>query len=159
MGSLPTDNHMNHMAAASYNALPHDAGAHHVLQDQLSIPDEEKSTHSAPNRFGGLSGPYLQRTYSMEPGYYTHNYSGGTFFRTVSKKAEEIISKFEKMRMDSTETVHTQSPSPVEEPEEEPEEENSIQFPVPEVSQPSAPLMVGLQRQFSEFPLEQVLFC
>ena len=146
---------MRHVTAASYNPLPHDvssvAGAQRMLQDQLSVPDEEKSTHSAPMRFGGSSEPFLQRTYSMEPGYYTHNYSDGTFSRTVSKKAEEIISKFEKMRMDSTETVCTQSPSPV----EDPEEENSREF----LSQPSAPLMAGLQRQFSEFPLDQVLLC
>ena len=150
---------MHHAAPASYKPLPHDgasvAGNHHGLQDQLSVPDEEKSTHSVLMCYGGLSRPSLQRTLSMEPGYYTQCYSGGTFFRKVSKKAEEIINKFEQMRMDSTETVHTQSPSPM----EEHGDENGIEFPVPEMSQPSAPLMVGLQRQFSEFPLDQVLLC
>ena len=93
--------------------------------------------------------PVFNRAISLETGYYMNRLSGGP---SVSEKAEEIISKFENFRMDSTETVHTQSPSPVEQHEEE---DNTIQYPVPEVSQPT-PLTMKLQRQFSEFPLDEV---
>ena len=142
-------------ASLCNTALPREtsSGNNHHLQGQLSVPDEENTTHSAPPMaYEGLSVPSFKRTYSMEAGYYKKYYSGGAFYTKVSKKAEEIISKFEKMRMDSSETVHTQSPSPV----EQPEEDNIIQYPVPEVSTPS---MSILQRQLSEFPLDQVLNC
>ena len=65
----------------------------------------------------------------------------------MSEKAEQIISRVEKMRMDSGETTDTLFPFPVEQLEEE----------VPYVSQPTLPPMTALQRQFSEFPLDQVL--
>lgn len=152
-GSCPTISFMEH-ASSCNTALPHEtsSGNNRHLQGQLSAPDEENTTHSAPMACGGLTVPSFKRTFSMEAGYYKNYYSGGAFYTKVSKKAEEIISKFEKMRMDSSETVHTQSPSPV----EQPEEENIIQYPVPEVSTPS---MGILQRQLSEFPLDQVLNC
>lgn len=88
--------------------------------------------------------PSYHRTYSLEASYY----GNGSKRRYVSEKAAEIISRFEKMRMDSNETVHTQSPSPV--------EEGILQSPVPEVSQPIQPARGRLQRQFSEFPLDEV---
>ena len=120
--------------------------ATHRLQEQLSVPGEERSSHSAPTAYGSLPVPSFNRAFSWETGNYYVAYSEGACFkRKVSKKAEQIISRFEKMRMDSDESVITQSPSPVAEEEE-------IQYPIPEASQP----MTRLQRQFSEFPLDEV---
>ena len=75
------------------------------------------------------------------------------FGKKVSKKAEQIINKFENVRMDSIESINTQPPLPV----EQTGEENSIKYIVPE-AQPVMPLMIGLQHQFSEFPLDQVSY-
>jgi len=89
----------------------------------------------------------------METGYYGNSYSGGVYSRynhkNVSRKAEEIVNKFENMQMDSIEIVSTpsaermQSPLPA---------EGGIHYPVPQQAPPAA----VLQRQFSEFPLDQV---
>ena len=100
--------------------------------------------------------PSFNRTFSWDTGNYYVAYSEGAYFkRKVTEKAEQIISRFEKMRMDSGESVATQLPSPVDESLEQPEEEDIIQYQVPEVSQ-SVSQPTELQRQFSEFPLDEV---
>lgn len=82
--------------------------------------------------------PLLKRDVSVEDSDDINSYSDETFYNEVSKKAEEIIKRYEMMWMDSSETVHTQTPSPVEQPEE-------------------LVLMQDMpQCQFSEFPLDQV---
>ena len=102
----------------------------HQLQEQLSPPNEDNIAHSVSIAYGDL-------------------HEGANFKRKVSKKAEEIISRFEKMRMDGGDlTIHTLS-SPVEKPQKE---ENLI----PDISQPTLPLMTMVQQRFSEFPLDEV---
>lgn len=105
--------------------------------------------------------PSYKRAISMETGYFGSGYSAGAYghynYRNVSRKAEEIVNKFENMRTDSTESVPApsslsvecmQSPLPIEQPERD------VQYPVPPQS-PSAAAIV-LQRQFSDFPLDKV---
>ena len=99
-----------------------------------------------------LPVPFFEHTLSLESGYFVRSYKGNIKFK-VSRKAEQIISRFEEMRMDTEETVHLQSPSPV----EQREEEDIIHCPIPDISQPNLPPMIMVQRQFSEFPLDQVL--
>ena len=135
-------------------------GTTHQLQEQLSVPDDERSSHSAPNAYGGLRVPLpsFNRTISFDTGNYYVTYTDGSCYkRRVSKKAEQIISRFEKLRTDSNESVATQSPSPVDESFEQPGEEDIVKYRVSDVSPPMAQLM--LQRQFSEFPLDEVLAC
>ena len=124
------------------------AWSNHQLQDQLPVPDEfeERTNPSAPKY--DFVTPVFNCTILLVTTY-VNSYSGGA---SVSEKAEEIMNKFEKLRMDSTKTVHTQSSSSVEQHEEE---DNTIQYLVPEVSQPTPPAM-KLQHQFSEFPLDEV---
>ena len=97
--------------------------------------------------YGGLAVSHFNRSYSysVETGKYYMSYLEGK--RKVSKQAEQIMSKFEKIRMDSNESVNTQSPLLV--------EQTGEQYIVPEAQPVIAPI-IGLQRQFSEFPLDQV---
>ena len=109
--------------------------------------------------YGGLHvPPSFNRTISLDFGnYYVPYTDGNCYKRRVSKRAEQIISRFEKLRTDSDESVATQSPSPVDE-SEQPREEDIVQYCVPEVSTSSPmPRSIMLQRQFSEFPLDEVL--
>jgi len=93
--------------------------------------------------YGRLTVPQFNRSFSLDTGNYFTSY--------LDNKAEQIMSKFEKMKMDSIESVNTQSPLPV----EQTGEEDIIQYVVPKAQPVMAP-MIGLQRQFSEFPLDQV---
>lgn len=118
----------------SNNEVSAFAKIHELREQLLSIPDEQKpSTNWIP--LEKTSHSTISYPAAVED-YYNKN---------VSKKAEEIVSKFEKMQTDSSETVNVQSPLTVKELDEEDAEH---------VWLPAFPLM-GYQEQH-QFALDQV---
>ena len=106
----------------------------HQLREQLvSMPDERKPpTNRIP----------------LDTGYSIISYPAAVedyHDKNVSKKAEEIVNKFEKMQTDSSETINVQSPPTVKQVDEEDTEH---------VRLPSFPSM-DYQEQY-QFALDQV---
>lgn len=80
------------------------ARVHQLKEQLLSMPDVGKSpTNWTP----------------LETGFTISSYRTEDYSKNVSKKAEEIINKFKKMQVDSSETVHVQLPPTVKQQGEE----------------------------------------
>ena len=80
------------------------ARVHQLKEQLLSMPDVEKS----PTKWTPLDTGFTMNSYPAED-----------YNKNVSKKAEEIVNKFEKMQVDSSETVRVQSPPIVKQQGEE----------------------------------------